>query len=333
MGESQNLFTLGRNWGSEDQLTEMLAWLVALVPAVGAKLITLAMPGGDPKGPPIAVTQKVISGGRLDLVLEADDIRVVIESKLASSYHNDQLGRYTEWLAHQPDGKRSALLTLAKHPGEWTPEEIAQAERLGVEHAAHRWQELHALLDGIPAGEDQPVSARLVQEFRELLEEEGLIPMKPLTGQDLARAWPEARAVIAHHHDFFKSAIGQISEAIGAKPTGGKGASTWWTYQTFERDSGERPTVGISCGGEAPFLWISIDASALASATAANILVSKPPGGWWSQAAGRTGGWSGQPIIGRPLRDVISSEALEDQQAELAKATGDALTAWLAVLE
>lgn len=331
MGESQNLFTLGRNLGSEDQLTEMLAWLVAIVPAVGAKLITLAIPGKDPEGPPIPVTQKVIPGGRLDLVLEADDTRVVIESKLASSYHSDQLGRYTEWLAHQPDDKRSALLTLTKHLGEWTPEEIAQAERLGVEHAPHRWQEIHALLDGIPAGEDQPVSARLVQEFRELLEEEGLIPVKPLTGEDLARAWPEAHAVIVRHHDFFKSAISQISEAIGGKPTGGRGASIWWTYQTFERESGDRPTVGISCGGDAPFLWISIDPSALASATAANILVSKPPDGWWSQSGAQ--GWYGQPIIGQRLRNVISSESSEDQQAELAKATGDALIAWLAVLE
>jgi hypothetical protein len=47
---------------------------------------------GDVKGVPIPATQKVIPGGRLDLVIETDDTRVVIESKLASGYHDDQLG-------------------------------------------------------------------------------------------------------------------------------------------------------------------------------------------------------------------------------------------------
>lgn len=332
MGESQNLFTLGRNWGSEDQLTEMLAWLVSVVPAVGEKLISLAIPGADAKGLPIPATQKVIPAGRLDLVVETDDTRVVIESKLASGYHDDQLGRYTEWLADQPDGKRSALLTLTENPDEWTQEETARADLLGVEHAAHRWQEIHALLDGVLEREDDSVPARLVQEFRELLEEEGLIPVKPLAGDELVHTWPEAYVVISHYHEFFRSTIHLISEAIGGEPTAGKNSTEWWTYQTFERDSGERPTVGISCESDngVPFLWIAMEASTWdKAATALATLGAHPPVGWKTQAKG----WYGQPIVWRDLREVISSGTLEHQQTQVAKATGDALTAWLAALD
>jgi PD-(D/E)XK nuclease superfamily len=103
--------------GSEDQLTEMLAWLVSVVPAVGERLTSLAIPGWDAIGLPIPATQNVITAGRLDLVIETENKRVVIQSKLASIYHDSQLGRYAEWLAEQPDDKRLALLTLTEHPG------------------------------------------------------------------------------------------------------------------------------------------------------------------------------------------------------------------------
>jgi hypothetical protein len=331
VGEDQNIFTLGRTWDSEDQLTEMLAWLVSVVPAVGDKLISLAVPGEDPQGMPVPVTQKVIPTGRLDLVLETDDTRVVIESKLESSYHDDQLGRYIRWLAKQPGHKRSALLTLTKHPGEWTHDETALAEQLGISHAAHRWEEVHALLDGVPVGEGAAVPGRLVREFRELLEEEGLIPVKPLTGDELLHAWPEAYVVITHYHKFFSSATRLISEAIGGEATAGKNSRVWWTYQTYERASGDHPTVGISAKSEngVPFLWISIDAPSWdTAATALAALSTHAPVGWSAQAKG----WYDQPLIWRDLRDVISPGTLEDQQAELAKATRDALAAWLAVL-
>jgi hypothetical protein len=42
--------------------------------------------------------------------------------------------------------------------------------------------------------------------------------------------------------------------------------------------------------------------------------------------------WYGQPLIWRDLREVIFSRMLEGQQTQLAKATADGLTAWLAVL-
>jgi hypothetical protein len=50
--ETGSGFTLGRTLGSEDQLTEMLAWLISVAPEVGDKLIWLVIPGEDAKGLP-----------------------------------------------------------------------------------------------------------------------------------------------------------------------------------------------------------------------------------------------------------------------------------------
>lgn len=329
VGDHQNLFTLGRVWQSEDQLTEMIAWLISVVPAVGAQLVSLVFPDSDPSAGPCPETQKVIQGGRLDLLLETPDARVVVESKLGSAYAPDQLRRYLRWLADESPAKRSALLTLTQHPGEWTPQDVALADRLGISHAAIRWEEIHALLDGAADPADNPIAARLVQEFRDLLHEEGLIPVKPLSSEDLSLAWPDAYAVISHFHDFFASTIKQISAALGGTPTAGRSSSIWWTYQTFNRPGGGRPTVGISCKYEngVPFVWITVAPSTLTGCLAdASILGQQAPEGWRVEARP---GWYGQPMIWRDLSDVISTGTLEDQQRALAESAAVALIGWL----
>jgi hypothetical protein len=79
-----------------------------------------------------------------------------------------------------------------------------------------------SLLDCVPVTEGDTLPVRPVQAFRELLEEEGLIPVKPLTGDELLDAWPKAYTVISHYHEFFRSFVPLISDAIGGEPTAGR---------------------------------------------------------------------------------------------------------------
>src|SRR5688572_25703561 len=101
MSDDRNLFLLGRSRNDEDQLTEMLFWLVEGEPAVQAAVISLAVgslaldPGEDLE----THTQYAVPGGYIDGVILGADLKIAIESKLGSGYHSAQLTKYIDWLA------------------------------------------------------------------------------------------------------------------------------------------------------------------------------------------------------------------------------------------
>src|SRR5262245_47839949 len=99
MGE-RNLFLIGRRKGSEDQLTEMLAYLweqeADLVPRWLASLGAFVVPAGTWR---VATQVSVGEYGRFDMVLEVPDgAIIVVESKLGAALTREQLCRYVEYV-------------------------------------------------------------------------------------------------------------------------------------------------------------------------------------------------------------------------------------------
>ncbi len=135
MADIQNIFSIGRQVGAEDQLTETLVWLSSVVPDVGAAVIRLAI--GDVEQLDLAQlepsTQHGIAKGRLDAVFRSESLILVVESKLQSTYGEGQLRRYLDWLArenqHQP---LRALMTLTERNAPWPEGDVAHAAALGA---------------------------------------------------------------------------------------------------------------------------------------------------------------------------------------------------------
>lgn len=129
MATSWNLFRIGRKAGDEDQLTEMLVWLAEAVPEVAAALLRLAF--GDRRVEVRKVqltTQHGIATGRLDALLTSSDIALVIESKLGSTYGDDQIGRYLAWLqAEFRDRPLRGLMTLTAREASWPARDVSFA--------------------------------------------------------------------------------------------------------------------------------------------------------------------------------------------------------------
>jgi hypothetical protein len=186
VAESQNLFSIGRRRGDEDQLTEMLAWLATVVPGVAQALIELAF--ADVVADELEVdvsTQVAVDAGRLDALLRTPSTLLVIESKLDSAYGVGQIRKYIDWVASQDtDHPRKGLMTLTRALAPWTVEDVEHATALGVVPAQRRWEDLYDRLQSIASTNDSfGQSARLVNEFREMLSQEGLIPMMNRSGK------------------------------------------------------------------------------------------------------------------------------------------------------
>jgi hypothetical protein len=60
-----NLFSIGRRQRNEDQLTEMLVWLVDAVPDVGGALVNFALEASRIDGDMQVTTQYGVAKGRL----------------------------------------------------------------------------------------------------------------------------------------------------------------------------------------------------------------------------------------------------------------------------
>src|SRR4051794_1478581 len=98
MGDTSNLFLLGRQRGDEDQLTSMLVWLASVVPSVRSALVELGLGvRHDPRELEVA-KQYSIPGGRLDGIVRGPTFRLGIESKLGSDYGDGQVAKYLTWL-------------------------------------------------------------------------------------------------------------------------------------------------------------------------------------------------------------------------------------------
>lgn len=108
MNDDRNIFRLGRRSGDEDQLTEMLVWLVATVPMVGDVLFRLAADGAGLDVTAMELshlgvsTQQSIAHDRMDAWLWTESLSLVVESKLNAVYGDDQLRKYADWLAGKP---------------------------------------------------------------------------------------------------------------------------------------------------------------------------------------------------------------------------------------
>lgn len=141
MATSWNLFRIGRKAGDEDQLTEMLVWLAEAVPEVAAALLRLAFDDRRIEvGEVQLTTQHGIATGRLDALLTSSEVALIIESKLGSTYSDDQIGRYLAWLqAEFRDRPLRGLLTLTAQEASWPTGDVSFAASHEIVGSARRW--------------------------------------------------------------------------------------------------------------------------------------------------------------------------------------------------
>jgi len=335
-----NLFSIGRRRGYEDQLTEMLAWLASHVPPVATALVQLAVGGSEEEDlADVEVdTQVWIAGGRLDLVLKGRRFLVVVESKLGSDYGPDQLPKYLTWLAERPgDYDTLALMTLTEKVARWPPPALERASEVGIAPCERRWEELHDLLEPLADGPDSSLEGRLVREFLEMLTEEGLIPMKPLTGSELGTAWSESRTVVRRYHEFFRACQSAIADALGATPVSNSKSEHFdYIWQDFLRADGTRLVVGIWYTDEgvpikppvytgAPIVWMAAQVKEWPEAADAECwLEEHPPAGWL--ARGKR--WWERPEVWCYLSDAVGEGTFDEQRERLARRCGEG-AAWV----
>jgi hypothetical protein len=172
--EHKNVFAIARRGSSdnEDQLTELLAYLIQEEPIVADHLLA---DFGYKATMISSRTQQSVLGGRLDLKLEAPQACVVVESKLGSTTDFAQCAKYIEHLAAKPISGRSLVL-LTKFAEPW-PEGVQEfaAER-SVELVARRWWDVTKLL--------RQTHTALASDFAQMLEDEGLVVPGPLKDAD-----------------------------------------------------------------------------------------------------------------------------------------------------
>jgi hypothetical protein len=338
MPNTWSIFAIGRQRGKEDQLTEMLAWLIDAVPDVGRAIVDLAfdVPAGD--GAIQVGTQAGIAAGRLDAVLTGPSFALVVESKLDSDFHDDQIKRYLDWLETTHEHReRRGLLTLTKHPLSERQRAELTGRCPGVVGSAHLWEELHAQLGSLLDSSDQDsLSAKLIEEFLSMLSEEGLIPVKPITADELT-TWRDAAATVERFHDFFNKCKEAIAAALGAKPISNSAAARHaYAYQDYLLDDGTRIVVGIDASddGRVPksvarrslVLWMAVEAKHRDDwAVVADRMDSAPPEGWSSRGHRW---WGERPHVWRYLDEVLGVGSFEDQRARLGEACAAAV-GWL----
>jgi hypothetical protein len=329
-GRSRNIFSLGRRKDDEDQLTEMLAWLISAVPAVGHRLIELALGTEQDAVDTDLRTQLVFQGGRLDAFLGTPSTAVVIESKLRSAYAKGQLRKYLDWIAAQYPGRTQALMTLTRDVAPWPRDDIDRAHELGIVSAPRRWEELHDTLAPLC---DDPTdsSARLVAEFLEMLSDEGLVPIQPLSDEELGHAWNDSRNVIRRYHDFFRACKTAIGEHLGAEVISGSASDhVEYIWQDFRLTDATRIVVGIWFTDEgvplkppiyrhSPIVWMAVQGDAWPDwETKAHWLEENPPAGWRP----RKKRWWGRPEVWCYLSEAVGSGTFDEQCERFARRCG-----------
>jgi hypothetical protein len=341
MPEPKNIFSIGRTPGDEDQLTEMLVWLSTAVAEVRAAVIGLAVPGIELDLSQIqASTQHGIARGRLDALFVSESVAVVVESKLGSSYGEGQLRKYLDWLAeaHEKSAHR-ALMTLTEREEPWPAQDQSHAAALGVTAAPRRWQDLFTTLTEVAEKPElDDLSAKLVREFLDMLNDEALIPMKPLEGDELGNEWSRSQAIVRRYHDYFRACREAIAEALHAKPHSNRSsAQATYIYQDFETAEGELIAVCLNYTDrefpltpkvyrDAPVVMLMIEAHDWPDwESAITRLEQNPPVGWRINPKR----WYGRPQIWRYLDDVVGTGTFDEQRGSLASACGHA-SDWLA---
>ena len=299
----------------------MLAWLASAVPEVRGALLRLAFDVAlDPSEVEVVTQLAIPRVGVLDAVLEAPGHRLVVESKLRSSYGEDQIRRYLGWLARLRDGKASALMTLTAKVAPWRDDEKTLASELSVGRAEKRWEELHeALQPFLDEAEEGDIAARVTRDFLAMLADEDLIPFAPLSGRELETAWADAWAVVRRYRDFFRSCRSYIAEGLGGSPAAaGFGDRGDWYWQDYILPGDVRLAIGIFHTDEndarrpsrSPILWASVrtrpDMSVEGKAR-----FGQPPEEWSKGSE-----FYGRPTIWRPLSNILTGATTIDEQRE-----------------
>jgi hypothetical protein len=334
MSGAWNLFAIGRRRRNEDQLTEMLVWLIDAVPDVGKALLALAFDDAVLDGELNVTTQHGIAKGRLDALLVGPTFALVVESKIDSGLGEDQIDRYLAWLAAtHAHREHRGLMTLTAHPISW---DIEKAGEIRVRGSAHLWEELHDLIEPLALAPDrEPLESRLIEEFLEMIGEEGLIPMKPLGVAELG-AWRPASETVSRFHDYFRECKSAIGVALGATPSSNaKSDHQGYTWQDYVYSDGCKIVVGLqdsdhhraprSAERGLPLVWMAVEASHWPHWGAVkDRLESSPPAGWTAW----TRWWGERPQIYRYLDEVLGEGTFEEQRKRLAEACSVG-TAWL----
>ena len=319
-----NLFLIGRKPGSEDQLTEMLVWLANGVPEVAAALARLAFGDRSSEFETFELTtQHGIVEGRLDALMTSSQVALVVESKLRSTYRDDQIRRYLEWLETEFAGRRyRGLLTLTAMEDPLSEDDLAFAAEAKIEIAERRWADLHKLLEPLTyaAAAEGGLAPQLVREFLEMLTDEGLVPVEPLRESELGTAWADSWDIIRRYRDFFVACRERIGESLGADPIGqskyGPGNVFW---QDYRFDDGAQLAVSI----------YYTDGSTVAHRQCSSKRSSTTPRiGWrrWRRTRRKDGqppsaaGVANARTSSRPLTPLLSAPTFEEQRKAIASA-------------
>src|SRR6266480_5386231 len=144
MATSWNIFSIARRGSAddEDQLTELLAYLLQEEPSLAQVLLAdLGL-----KAPRCSIaTQRRVEDGRLDLELDSSGhVHVVFESKLGSSTDYEQCAKYIEHLASSEVAAR-ALVLLTKLDEHWPPGIEKLAAKRQVQLERRRWWDMARL--------------------------------------------------------------------------------------------------------------------------------------------------------------------------------------------
>jgi hypothetical protein len=174
-GEHWNIFSIARRGSAddEDQLTELLAYLIHAEPAVGNAL--LADFGCEARSFAVK-TQRRVQDGRLDLELSAPgNAEAVIESKLRAHTTFEQCAKYIEHLSIANAPVRVLVLVTKLHE-DWPNGVTELAAERDVRLVARRWWDIKTLLG--------QTSSELATDFAEMLEREGLVVPDALPEED-----------------------------------------------------------------------------------------------------------------------------------------------------
>jgi hypothetical protein len=314
----------------------MLVWLIDAIPDVGRAIAALAF-GEDPGEDIEASTQHAVVNGRLDALLIGRSFALVVESKIDSGFGDQQIARYLDWLSSTHGHReRLGLMTMTAHEVKWPMGDTERADLLGVCGSAHRWEELHAVLAPLADAADRDaLSARLINEFLDMLDEEGLIPVRPLEADEFV-LWRDARITVTRFHEFFRACVEAIGAGLGAKPS----SNSWsknegYIWQDFVYDDGCRVVIGIqdsderrvpkALARETPLLWMALEAKHWTNWTSAkDQLDANPPAEWlpWKRL------WGERPQVWRYLDGVLGRGTFEEQRDRLAAACAVG-TGWL----
>ncbi len=201
--------------------------------------------------------------------------------------------------------------------------------------AARRWEDLYVALESLTTGTTSAdldgISARLVQEFLDMLTEEGLIPVKPLAGDELTDLWSRSQAVVARFHDYFRACKDAIADALEATPHSNRSsAQMTYVYQDFRTATGELIGVGLNYSDDdltlspqayrhLPYVWLTIEASGWPNwDTPVAELEANPPDSW-TVSKDR---WWGRPQVWRYLDEVLGAGSFAEQKARFAVVCG-----------